>query len=512
MVSLKGILQKDLTFVMFYSLISLIINVLFLFKQYGLSGLSPDSLYYIDIAENIAQGNGFVWHTASFYSDNLRLTPLSEKMPLYPFFISLLIKLGLNSTLSARLVPIIFLTLIPVPMYYLAKEIYGRTIAHASTIYLIFLWAFIYVGSYAWTETTFIFFVLMSILFLYKLLIPTNEPIIASYKIIGFISGIFIGLAYLTRVVGVLLIPVAFCIIFFLMRPIKCKIKHKMGLFLLLLAGFLSVTGLWLVRIYFIFGNPFYSGGHSSLYQIPTFQIFLSWARFYDQRLFPLVLFLPYSLKYLLDENERRTFLLLASFPVIMILFLSGWTAVYIRHLIPTFPLLVIIGMKSFFDIVGWMKKRFKVVDMFSKALIVGLMILFILPQVMSDVNYYIEISQQGKDTLYDSADWIKANTNQNDVILSNGDLLYYYTKRYTVGTAGSPYPIMNYSSFADAITRLNISYVVLLKLSNINKESSGDVVYNLSQGRNVPPNLDIVYNKTDAIIYRVKSDKTQVY
>ena len=57
--ALEELLQKDFMLVAFYSLISLFIGSLFIQKHFG---LSPDSFGYIDIAENIVRGNGFVLH------------------------------------------------------------------------------------------------------------------------------------------------------------------------------------------------------------------------------------------------------------------------------------------------------------------------------------------------------------------------------------------------------------------------------------------------------------------
>lgn len=529
--SLKGVMNKDLTLVIIYSLTALIIGFLFLLKHSGLSG---DSIYYIDLATNIAQGKGFVMmddHGA--WLVHVRTIPLAICMPVYPFLVSLFIRIGLDSTLSARLVPLIFLTLIPFPMYYLTRNLYGRTIAHAATIALVFLWAFAYVGSYTWTETTFMFFILISILFLSKLLISPNENIVIRSKIIiAFISGISIGFAYMTKGNGILLVSVAFFVIFFLLSPIRNNIKHKTALFLFVLLGFSLVSSPWWIRNYLIFGDPFY---HDLVHLIgvPTVERILRFPWVYGRGLFPLVLCLPYALKYLFDQNERKKFLLLASFPVITTLFFSAYHLEY-RLLTPTFPFLIIIGIKALFDIARLVEKRFKIVNIFSnKILIIGLLILFILPQVTFTTSYYIYHTPNFLDThskwtepwalekmaTYESIEWIKTNTTESDVILTNDcGGIYHYTRRNVVWTGGGPnkylqhlepYGRLDYPGLMDAINRLNISYVVLFKKSivtgfreGITRSYDGDFVYNLSQGYDIPPNLDIVYDKEDAIIY----------
>ena len=515
--------KKDLTFVMLYSLISLIVGLLFTFKQFG---LSPDSIGYIDIAESIAQGNGFVvlsgvgGGAAWTYPSNTDVAlPATLIMPLYPFLISLLIKIGVNSTFSARLVPVIFLALTPFPMYYLAKNLYGKTVAHASTIYLIVLLPLIMYGSRALTDTAFVFFILMSILFLSKLIISPDKDDFAKSKLIAFISGLFMGLAYLTKGNGIILIPVALFVIFFLISPIRERagIKHKIGLFLLLFIGFSLVSSLWWIRNYFIFDNPLYYGG-SSVFHIPTLQSFFNSLYnsliIYKNDLFPLILCLPYCLKYLFDSEERKKFLLLVSFPIIATVFFTCWIFYSTRYALPTFPFLIIIGMKALFDMTEWAKNRFEIINKFpNKALIIVLLILFILPQCVHDVNYYScgtnEKYVLEKMGTYESIAWIKTNTNQNDVILSDFPTgIYHYTKRNVVWTGRSPLTeLLNYSSFMDAVNRLNISYVILikehLKQHSYSKEHIGDFVYNLSKGHEVPSNLEMVYNKDDAILYR---------
>ena len=482
-------------------------------------------MFYINVAENIAQGNGFVYNVAAYSSNNMNLKPLNDCMPIYPLFISLLIKLGLNSTLSARLVPVISLALIPFPMYYLTRNLYGRTIAHASTIYLIFLWVLIYCASYAWTEMTFLFFVLMAMLFLSELAVHTEEAVVAVARgtIISFISGVFIGFAYLTRINGTVLLPVAFFVIFFLISPIKDKIKHKLRLFLSLLIGFSLVSGLWWIRNYFIFSSPTYFEALSRFHG-PTLKYFLDLPFIYGVGLFPLVLCLPYSLRYLFDKDERKKLLLVVSFPLITSLLLSGWMFIDQRKFSSIYPFLIIIGMKSLFDIAKWMRGRFKPKSMNTvsfKTLMTVLLILFILPQVISDVNYYSSYGSHvtvhvlnhppmktvlEKMGTYESIEWIKTNTNQNDVILSDNPWgVYYHTKRNTVWTGKrSSTGQLKYSSFMDAVNRLNISYIILFKDSyRVRREYGGDFVYNLSRGCDVPSNLNIVYNRDDAIIYR---------
>ena len=78
--------------------------------------------------------------------------------------------------------------------------------AHAAAIVVVFLWAMVYIGSYTWVETTFIFFILMSMLFLSRLMIHPYESSERRHYIDSLVCGVFIGLAYLTKGNGLLLL------------------------------------------------------------------------------------------------------------------------------------------------------------------------------------------------------------------------------------------------------------------------------------------------------------------
>ena len=347
----RRLLCNDLAPLIVYSLVLLVFGILFLFKHSGLSG---DSIYIIDTATNIAQGKGFIYTMASYLSPP-KIKPLDIATPLYFTLASTLIRMGLDPALSARLISLIFLVFLPVPMFYLAKNLYGRTIAHAATIVLVFLWAMVYLGSYTWVETTFIFFILMSMLFLAKLMNHADESAKNRGYINALAGGLFIGLAYLTKGNGLFLLPVAFLTIFFMVHPMKEYFKRKLGLLLLLSLGFVLVSSIWWARNYIVFDNPFYHGLISYIL-VPEAKP-LEFLYVFGTALFPLVLLLPYSMKYLFNSNERKSFLLLAVFPVIMFLFFHTYQVSH-RLLSPAYPFLIIISVKALFDTGHWLYRR----------------------------------------------------------------------------------------------------------------------------------------------------------
>jgi len=527
----RRLLLNDRALLIVYSLALFVMGILFLFKHTGLSG---DSIYIIDTATNIAQGRGFVYTLASYLSLPT-VQPLDIATPMYTTLASLFIRMGLDTTLSARLISLIFLVLMPVPMFYLTENLYGRTIAHAATIVLVLLWAMVYIGSYTWVETTFIFFILMSMLFLAKLMKYSNESPKNRSHIYALASGLCIGLTYLTKGNGGILLLVAFFTIFFLMYPLKAEIKRKSGLFLLILLGFAVVNSIWWVRNYIVFDSPFYHGLISYIKLLPARP--LEFLYKIGTPLFPLVVLLPYALKYLFVSTERKRFLFLTSFPAIMALFFITYTLEF-RLLSPTYPFLIIISVKAFFDIGRWWHERSVFWKRLSlNAMMTCLLVLAVLPQLVFTASYYVfhtpnfldkdsSLAQPWaleKMASYEAIDWIKANTTEVDVLLSNDyDGLYHYTRRDIVWAGGGanyrlehlqPYGQMGYSELVEAIDRLHIDYVVLFRKpivigfrDQITRDYDGDFVYDLSQASHIPPNLSIVYDKEDAIIYKVNT------
>ena len=74
------------------------------------------------------------------------------------------------------------------------------------------------------------------------------------------------------------------------------------------------------------------------------------------------------------------------------------------------------------------------------------------------------------------------------------------------------PSGVLKPTILAPDFLRSPISYIVLFKedTHRLSKEFAGDFVYNLSKGYDVPDNLIIVYNETDAIIYKVERNILQ--
>lgn len=510
--------KRDVLLIVLCALMSLIFSIFFINKH---PIIGWDSVCYIDVAKNVAGGRGFVLNLATFDSKTL-ISPLSEWMPLYPFFIAIFIKAGIDFTFAARLLPLIFLYLIPFSAYFLARYLFGNKVALFSAIFVSFSLPLIIASSYAMTETIFIFFVILFILFLSKII----EADVRYYNL--FIAGVFGGLAYLTRANGILLVPLAFFCIFFICSNTKYNNLKK---FSVLILGFVVSSGIWLARNYTVFGSPFYYGQFGL--SIPSLNSFWEVLKttFWDN--LPLIVFLPFIIYYMKREIERKKVLLLLSFPTILLLFFTVYSVQETRLLSPAYPFLIMASTKGLFDLSEKIKEKY------AKNYLVQASVIVIIVQLLFIINYYS--NEEPVTETGEWADWIKLNTNPDDVVLTNClSCVRYDTWRYAVSTAGYTlhkddvkfigllslnisklensvnyykeiYAIykqgpvnLNESSLSKAVKNLNARYIVLFKDDIISKEQSGEFLYNLKEGVYVPHDLKIVYNEKNVVIYKI--------
>ena len=201
-------------------------------SKYGLA-LSPDSACYFSIAENILKGNGYARYD---------LEPAVAWPPLYPTLLALAGILKIPFTVWALILNSVLTGLI---VFFSAKWFFRKlssfTIALTGVIGVLLSLPLIYCASYAWSETLFIFLVL---LFLIKL---ENYCTNRTLKNV-FILSLLAALACLTRYAGVTLI------FFYLLwsLPVRVELKEKLKHSLLFLLVSLVPLILWFARNYAI--------------------------------------------------------------------------------------------------------------------------------------------------------------------------------------------------------------------------------------------------------------------
>ena len=159
-------------------------------------GISPDSILYIDIAENILdKGLLEVVGAAKFAG------------PLYPILIAAFTYLGFSIEGAAEIIPILSFALLMFPMFYLGKTIWNSTMGYlACIICLAFTPSLIVLASFIWTDMPALLMSTAALLFLVKYTKSHGTAVL-------FLSGLFVALAILFRLMSVALLIVGFATI-----------------------------------------------------------------------------------------------------------------------------------------------------------------------------------------------------------------------------------------------------------------------------------------------------------
>lgn len=193
-------------------------------------GTTPDSITYIDTARNIIAGKGF-------QSDG---EPLTHYPPVYPALLAISGLFGIEPLDGARwLHSLIFAlnVLILGTITYLSTN---RSVTAGLCSILLFISSaqILEIHTTAWSEPPFIFFSLLALLLLALHIDRPSIPLLLG-------SSLFLGLALMTRYIGLTLLPpMIMAILLFSGKPTRARIKNS----LVLLATGVSPLAIWLLR------------------------------------------------------------------------------------------------------------------------------------------------------------------------------------------------------------------------------------------------------------------------
>jgi len=193
---------------------------------------SPDSMNYVNVAQNIRDGKGIVQDTLGFNQphfqpDAPRPSPLVSQPPLYPIAIAFLSLFGLKVASAALILSVIAFALIVWLSYCLMKTLFGEPEAYLSSAFLLIHYPLIKVTGYAWSEPLMLLLLLLCFLFLVNTyrtkLTGQGYPIV-----VGWVGG----LCFLTRFSAW---PLFFVIAFYYWiseRTVLSLSKRLLGVFL----------------------------------------------------------------------------------------------------------------------------------------------------------------------------------------------------------------------------------------------------------------------------------------
>lgn len=216
-----------------YSWLYILTTLAFLIRIYFLKFRvlfsDNDSLAYLRSAKKIIFS----------YSEFLKTIPVYSG-PIYPLFIRIFHEITqIDLTHSARLVSVIFGSLILVPFYLFLKKSYKKETAIIGSILIIFFPYLIVISLNALTESTFVFFFFLSLFYIYSAIKIEN-------KVRYFLGGLFLSISYLVR-------PEAFLyfMVFWLWLIIYGKLK-KIKFQKVIIFGALFTLGFSLLTIPYI--------------------------------------------------------------------------------------------------------------------------------------------------------------------------------------------------------------------------------------------------------------------
>ncbi|MFH1622835.1 MAG: glycosyltransferase family 39 protein [Candidatus Omnitrophota bacterium] len=218
--------------------------------------LLADEIDYSQLATDILEGRGFYCETLR--SGFIKMPHIRH--PLYPFFISIIYFFSNNSIVVVKLAQILIHALTCLIILLIANRLFkNRIISFCSGM----AWALYPLAiSHALlliSETLFTFLLCTSILFILKYTQPGKVKN-------GFFSGLFLGLAILTKSFILLFMPILF--LWFILVVKETISKKTMGFSILVFFMLLTISP-WIIRNNIVLGKPFFiaSGGGHSFYR-----------------------------------------------------------------------------------------------------------------------------------------------------------------------------------------------------------------------------------------------------
>lgn len=158
-----------------------------------------DGFNYVDVARNIATGQGITQSTLDFNEPGFAITdeipaPLTAQPPSYPIIIWLLSLTGLSPVLAALLISSLCYGFILLASYYLLGSIYNQRIAFIAVLGLILFEPLHSISTEAWSENLGVAFVLASLYFTVRS--AKTDQGLSWWPLL---AGLTAGLAFATR-------------------------------------------------------------------------------------------------------------------------------------------------------------------------------------------------------------------------------------------------------------------------------------------------------------------------
>ena len=496
--------NKDKNFYKKLTLILIIFAILLRFTLALVHSVSGDACWQLSASRFLSENKKFPL-----------FEPLGRQEPFWapPFFhimaaflYSIFGIFGQNAgELGMKMLSPLFGSLTLVFIYLINKKLFDEKITFYSMLFTAFVPISIDYNVFSYIDGTVAFFVVLSIYF------ALNDKHIK--------SSVAAGLAALTKYNGIFVLPL---LIYIACKNTKSKKVLIKKLAVIILVPIL-IASPWLIRNYIDFGNPFWpffnfvfnASGTDAFENLQTFNaasifnvnsIIFSYLAIFGvpdgnyQNIFffniphiklLFALWLLATLFFILPlagsfspKNRPKTMFLAAwilSFLAVLVLYIgnAGWTAT--RFFLPAIPAL---GMLYG---IGMEKINFK--SKLMNNLFYLFIFLIVAGFIFSETTKIFLASKEWSRYKQDF-EWIKANTNKNDLLIPGDQCLAYYTQRGTLKPASEN---LKKADYAFVNQKFNLE-----KRSIIKEDLLGEVKKN---------NYEKVYEnpKTGTSIYKVK-------
>lgn len=409
-------------------------------------------LKYLNINSAIWWDEGEYLSMAKEWAYGINYFVPPARQPLIPFLISIFYRLGIESlsvikffVISIPSIASVFLT------YLLGKELYNKKVGLISSFMMAVFWIPLFWSTRTSTDLMGLFFSLLAFWAFWKGYTKKEKP--ALYLAI---SGISLALGFATRVGNILAVLI---IGVFLLTIARLDLLKNKSLRFLMISSIIALIP-YLIYNYVKFGSIFafwglYFGTVSYVTKesIPFFWGFFSFFRLYLFNLFFIIfliglidfykLFLGFDVMLKkLEEKLLADFftLLMIVIPTIYFAFIQRQTSTEPRWAMIMAPAIFFVTAKGFLFLYEQIVKYLPTFN-YKKIVSIAIIIIFIILASVQQLKYADALIEIKKDTyiqLKFAGEWIKENSNEDDIIFSSAvPQNSYYSERKTITVHG---------------------------------------------------------------------------
>jgi len=491
-----------------------------------------DEMNYVQLAKNLYYGEGYTVTFINFlYLSSPFGSPDFYWPPLLPYVIYLFYIVFGVSDFSAKLVSVIFGSLLVIPIYFLGKQLFNEKIGFLCALLVTVSRNLVLFSIQVNADIPLVFFLTTCVYWNIK----STENANLKYCLL---SGLFFGLAYLARFSAIIFLPILLFNLLYL-----GKTKKKVYSFFLFVASFFVIISPWLIRNVLLTGSPFFSekgiplasyilGGSYEenffgltappspiqLFLENPFGVISKWLigiyleyKVFPQYLTPLLFVLGCIGGIVsLDKWQQRLILFLLIFTNVAfygIAIYAGRIGAVSRYNLVIYPFFFIFCARGILKLQELIPKNFldiRIKNIHVKRHIITIVVIIIVIEAFATVAGNIIRFEWQNDSLelYKAGLWLKDNTTPEAILMSRQDTTAYYAERRSVRL-----PFGNFSTIMNVAKKYTVQYIIIDERYIV--ETRPEQTYLLNE-TNVPSNLKVVYLDTDSrykvVIYSISS------